>query len=40
MELIKRGAGDLPMMFLVQIAKRHGIGEQLIHINAPGGVMI
>src|SRR5258706_7335542 len=32
MELIKRGAGNLPVMFLVQVAKRHRVGQQLIEI--------
>jgi hypothetical protein len=26
-------APDLPMMFLVQVAKRHGVSEQLIQIR-------
>src|SRR5258706_3598422 len=32
MELIERGAGNLPVMFLVQVAKRHRVGQQLIEI--------
>src|ERR1700740_2773223 len=32
MELIERRAGHLPVMFLVQVAKRHRVSEQLIQI--------
>src|SRR5258706_6395150 len=32
MELIERGAGNLAVMFLVQVAKRHRVGQQLIEI--------
>src|SRR6266852_2627911 len=32
MELIERGAGNLPVMFLVQVAKRPRVGQQLIEI--------
>jgi hypothetical protein len=32
MELIKRRSGDLPMMFLVQIAERHRVGQKLIQV--------
>src|SRR5579872_5364533 len=31
-ELIEGRSGDLPVMFLVQIPDRHGIGEQLVEI--------
>jgi hypothetical protein len=34
MQLIERGAGGLPMMCLVQIAKRYRIGQQLIQITS------
>src|SRR5580704_7963194 len=32
MQLIKRGARDLPVMFLVHVAKRYGIGQDLIEV--------
>src|SRR4030081_3461174 len=32
LELIRRGAGNLPVTFLVQVAKRHRVGQQLIQI--------
>src|ERR1700730_3074306 len=32
MELIERGTRHLPMMFLVHIAKRHRVGENLVQV--------
>src|SRR5579863_5140369 len=33
MELIERAAGDLPMVLLVHIAERHGVGENLVEVG-------
>jgi hypothetical protein len=32
MQLIKSRPGNLPMRFLVEIAKRHGVGQQLVKL--------
>ena len=32
MELIKGGPGDLPVRLLVEVAQRHGVGEQQIEL--------
>ena len=32
MELVKRRAGDLPVMLLVHVAQSHGIGENLVQV--------
>ena len=31
-QLVERRAGDLPVMFLVQVSKRHRVGEELIQV--------
>ena len=32
MELVERDARDLPMVFLVHVAQRHGVGEELVQV--------
>src|SRR5689334_22875125 len=32
MQLIKRGSGDLPVRFLVEIAQRHSVGQQQVEL--------
>src|SRR6266567_8535106 len=32
MKLVERGASDLPVRLLVQVAQGHGIGEQLVEL--------
>ena len=37
MELVERHSRDLPVVFLVHVAQRHGVGEELIQVVGAGG---
>ena len=37
MELVERRPADLPVVFLVQVPQRHGVGQELVEIAGAGG---